>query len=316
LSLKIPHAPVAKPEKSMKKLGFIGGGNMAEALIRGLLAGRVLVPSDLVASDIDRNRRQRLKRIFKIDVTSDNSEVVCDARALLIAVKPQNIDEVLAGLKAGAELLAGSQGSNKTAGPPRRGKAKPQKRRAGPVALEERLFISIAAGITIARLSAALGARARIIRVMPNAPAMVGEGMAAIVRGTAATRADETFALKIFNAVGDAVALKDETMLDAVTALSGSGPAYVYLFAKAMADAAMTEGLPTDLALRMALKTIRGAESNMRQSKLDANELIRVVASPGGTTEAALHKFAESGFSDIVAGAVHAAAERSRELGR
>ncbi len=299
----------------MKKLGFIGGGNMAEALIRGLLAGRVLASSDLIASDIDRNRRQRLKRIFKIDVTGDNSEVVRDASALLIAVKPQNIDEVLTELKAGAEL-ADSQGSTKTAGQLRRGKTTPQKRTVGPVALQERLFISIAAGITIARLNVALGAGARIIRVMPNAPAMVGEGMAAIVRGAAATRADEAFALKIFTAVGDAVALKDETMLDAVTALSGSGPAYVYLFAKAMAEAAVTEGLPADLALRMALKTIRGAESNMRQSKLDANELIRVVASPGGTTEAALHKFAESGFSDIVAGAVHAAAERSRELGR
>jgi len=298
----------------MKKLGFIGGGNMAEALIRGLLAGRVLAPSDLIASDIDRSRRQRLKRIFKIDVTDTNSEVVRDARALLIAVKPQNIDEVLAQLKA--DELAGVQRPTAATERPGRGAVRAQKQRSGSLALQERLFISIAAGITIERLSGTLGARARIIRVMPNAPAMVGEGMAAIVRGAAATRADEAFALKIFNAVGDAVALKDETMLDAVTALSGSGPAYVYLFAKAMADAGIAEGLPADLALRMALKTIRGAESNMRQSKLDAGELIRVVASPGGTTEAALHKFAESGFSDIVAGALHAAAERSRELGR
>jgi pyrroline-5-carboxylate reductase len=298
----------------MKKLGFIGGGNMAEALIRGLLAGRVFSPSDLIASDIDRSRRQRLKRIFKIDVTDTNFEVVRDARALLIAVKPQNIDEVLAQLKA-AEL-EDPQRSTAPTGRPGRGAVRAQKQNSGSVALQERLFISIAAGITIARLSDALGGRARIIRVMPNAPAMVGEGMAAIVRGAAATRADETLALKIFNAVGDAVALKDETMLDAVTALSGSGPAYVYLFVKAMADAGIAEGLPADLALRMALKTIRGAESNMRQSKLDAGELIRVVASPGGTTEAALHKFAEAGFSDIVAGAMHAAAERSRELGR
>jgi len=298
----------------MKKLGFMGGGNMAEALIRGLLAGRVFAAADLIASDIDRGRRQRLKRIFKIDVTDTNTDVVSEARALLIAVKPQNIDEVLAQVKAGAEP-AGSQRLTGTAHPGR-GEVRLQKRTSGSVALQQRLFISIAAGITIARLSGALGDRARIIRVMPNAPAMVGEGMAAIVRGAAATRADETFALKIFNAVGDAVALKDETMLDAVTALSGSGPAYVYLFAKAMADAGVAEGLPADLALRMALKTIRGAESNMRQSKLDAGELIRVVASPGGTTEAALHKFGESGFSDIVAEALHAAAERSRELGR
>jgi pyrroline-5-carboxylate reductase len=298
----------------MKKLGFIGGGNMAEALIRGLLGRRLFAPADLIASDIDRSRRQRLKRIFKIDVTDSNSDVVRDARALLIAVKPQNLDEVLAQLKAGAEL-PGSQHLPARTRRPGRSTGKWNKRTSRPV-LTDRLFISIAAGIPIARLRAGLGADIRIIRVMPNAPAMIGEGMAALVRGTAATRADETFALKIFNAVGDAVALKDERMLDAVTALSGSGPAYVYLFTKAMTDAGVAEGLPADLALRMALKTIRGAESNMRQSKLDAAELIRVVASPGGTTEAALHKFAESGFSDIVADALHAAAERSRELGR
>jgi pyrroline-5-carboxylate reductase len=297
----------------MKKLGFIGGGNMAEALIRGLLTKRVFAATDLIASDIDRGRRQRLKRTFKIEVTDSNSEVLREARALLIAVKPQNIDEVMAQLKADAELSGSQQ-------PTRRGRAgreevKPQKQSAS-MTLQQRLFISIAAGITIARLSEAIGARVRIIRVMPNAPAMVGEGMAAIVRGAVATRADEVFALRIFNAVGDAVTLKDETMLDAVTALSGSGPAYVYLFAKAMAEAGVAEGLPADLALRMALKTIRGAESNMRQSKLDAGELIRVVASPGGTTEAALREFVESGFSDIVADALHAAAERSRELGR
>ena len=297
----------------MKKLGFIGGGNMAEALIRGLLARRVFTPSDLIASDIDRIRRQRLKRIFKIEVCDSNAEVMRVARAMLIAVKPQDIDDVLLELKSAAGPSA-SQSALRT------GRARQvesaQRSQSTSALTQQRLFISIAAGVTIARLSNSLGARTRIIRVMPNAPAMVGEGMAAIVRGAAATRADEVFALKIFNAVGDAVSLKDEKLLDAVTALSGSGPAYVYLFAKAMADAGVAEGLSPELAVRMALKTIRGAESNMRQSKLDAGELIRVVASPGGTTEAALHKFVESGFSDIVADALHAAAERSRELGR
>jgi pyrroline-5-carboxylate reductase len=161
-----------------------------------------------------------------------------------------------------------------------------------------------------------LGARARIVRVMPNAPAMAGEGMTALVRSRGASAADEAFALRIFRAVGDAIALKDEKLLDAVTALSGSGPAYVYLFAKAMADAAINEGIPRALATRMALQTLRGAERVMRASKSDVAELIRVVASPGGTTEAALRRFAESGFSDIVARAIHAAADRSRALGR
>ena len=145
---------------------------------------------------------------------------------------------------------------------------------------------------------------------------LFGQGMAALVRAGGAAKADEAFALRIFRSVGDAVALTDEGLLDAVTALSGSGPAYVYLFVKAMSDAGVAEGLPAELALRMALKTIRGAEENMRQSPLDAAELIRIVASPGGTTEAALRKFAEAGFSDSVAAALHAAAARSRELGR
>src|ERR1700746_3302386 len=123
----------------MKKLGFIGGGNMAEALIRGLLAGRVLAPSDLIASDVDRSRRPRLKRIFKIDVTDTNSEVVRDARALLIAVKPQNIDEVLAQLKA--DELASVQRSTAATGRSDRGAVRVQRPKSGSVALQERLFI-------------------------------------------------------------------------------------------------------------------------------------------------------------------------------
>jgi pyrroline-5-carboxylate reductase len=307
----------------MKKLGFIGGGNMGEALMRGLIDKGVFAAPELIASDIDSSRRQRLKRLFKLDVTGSNADVMRTARAILIAVKPQQIDEVL------TELNAAST-------PPEPARDGGHPRAAKPVALNQRLFISIAAGIPIARIESGLssseahplpahakparGARVfdspRVIRVMPNAPAMVGEGMAAVVRGSNATRADEAFALKLFRAVGDAIPLKDETMLDAVTALSGSGPAYVYLFVKAMADAGVAEGLPAELAVRMALKTIRGAESNARQSKLGLDELIRIVASPGGTTEAALHKFATSGFSAIVADAMHAAAQRSRELGR
>jgi pyrroline-5-carboxylate reductase len=287
----------------MKKLGFIGGGNMAEALMRGLLEKKIFAPADLIASDVVSSRRQQLKRKLKIECTAQNLEVLRSARAVLLAVKPQNIDEVLGELASAMDAAEPSANGSS---------AKVTR----PVKLKDRLFISIAAGIPIARLADGLGAGARVIRVMPNAPAMVGQGMAALVRGRAASKADETFALRIFRAVGDALALADEELLDAVTALSGSGPAYVYLFVKAMADAAVTEGLPLELATRMALKTLRGAEENMRQSPLGAADLIRIVASPGGTTEAALRKFAEAGFSDIVAAALHAAAARSRELGR
>ena len=276
----------------MKKLGFIGAGNMAEALARGLVENKVFKASELIASDVNAARRRKFKSALKIEVTTDNLKVLNSSRAVLFAVKPQTIDAVLTELARAADVAA---------------------RSGGPGA---KLFVSIAAGVTLGRLEGALGGRAHVIRVMPNAPAMVGQGMAALVRGRNATRADEAFALKIFRAVGDAVALKDESLLDAVTALSGSGPAYVYLFAKSLADAAIAQGLPADLALRMALKTIRGAEENMRRSPMAAAELIRIVASPGGTTEAALKQLGADGFSDIVARAIHAAAERSRELGR
>lgn len=277
-----------------KKLGFIGAGNMAEALARGLVENQVFKASELIASDVDATRRRKFKVALKIEVTTDNLKVLNSSRAILFAVKPQTIDAVLTELaRAGHENGAARKGG-----------------------LGAKLFVSIAAGVTLNRLEGALGGRARVIRVMPNAPAMVGQGMAALVRGRNATRVDEAFALKIFRAVGDAVALKDETLLDTVTALSGSGPAYVYLFAKALADAAVALGLPPELALRMALKTIRGAEENMRRSPMTAAELIRIVASPGGTTEAALKQLGSDGFSDIVARAIHAAAERSRQLGR
>jgi pyrroline-5-carboxylate reductase len=286
----------------MKKLGFIGGGNMAEALMRGLIAEEVFKPVDLIASDVDPARRNAIKRKLKVETTADNRAVVREARAILLAVKPQQIYEVLSDLAS--VFTSPSDAKDGRVKTPR------------PVLLKDRLFISIAAGITLSRFTTALGARSRVVRVMPNAPAMVGQGMAALVRAPGATSADLNFALKLFRAVGDAVALEEEDLLDAVTALSGSGPAYVYLFVKALTDAGVAEGLDAELAVRMALKTLRGAEENMRRSTMDAAELIRVVASPGGTTEAALRKFAEFGFSDIVGQALHAAAQRSRELGR
>ena len=272
----------------MKKLGFIGAGNMGQALAKGLVDGKVFKTAELIASDVDAARRRKFGRATKIAAVRDNLEVVREAPAIVLAVKPQTIDEVLS--EIGNQLVREGSGARK-------------------------LFISIAAGVPIARIQSHLGAKCRIIRVMPNAPAMVGEGMAALVRGAAATGADEAFALRLFRAVGRAVALGDESLLDAVTALSGSGPAYVYLFVKAMADAGVEQGLPAKLAHEMALQTLCGAAAQMRQSKMAVEELITVVASPGGTTEAALRSFAALGFPGVVAAAIKAAADRSRELG-
>jgi pyrroline-5-carboxylate reductase len=284
----------------MKKLGFIGGGNMASALVHGLLTHKVFKPSEIIVADIVAAQRRKLARLYKVAVTASNLDVLHEAPCVVLAVKPQQIDEVLAEIASNAGSNMGDRRATSTRA----------------AARSSRLYISIAAGITIERITAALGKNARVIRVMPNAPAMVGLGMAALAASRATSRADVALALKIFGAVGDAVIVKDEAMLDAVTALSGSGPAYVYLFAKSLADAAVNEGIPPALALRMALQTIRGAEQVMRTSNVEAAELIRVVKSPGGTTEAALNRFAEAGFSDIVASALQAAAARSRELGR
>ena len=143
----------------MKKLGFIGGGNMAEALVRGLVARKIFKPAELIVSDVDSPRRRKIKTALKVAVTNDNLEVIRESRAILLAVKPQQIDEVLTGVKSAEKIR-----------------------------LHEKLFISIAAGITLARLTGALGAKARVIRVMPNAPAMVGRGMAALVRSKGASK--------------------------------------------------------------------------------------------------------------------------------
>jgi pyrroline-5-carboxylate reductase len=287
----------------MKKLGFIGGGNMAGALVHGLIAHKVFKPAEIIVADIVAAQRRKLTRLYKITVTASNLNVLHGAPSIILAVKPQHIDEVLTEIAANAASIADVRRANSKRAAARSPRVSP-------------LFISIAAGVTIDRITAALGNDTRVIRVMPNAPAMVGLGMAALAASRAASKADVALALKIFGSVGDAVIVKDEAMLDAVTALSGSGPAFVYLFAKSLADAAVNEGIPPTLALRMALQTIRGAEQVMRTSKLEAAELIRVVKAPGGTTEAALNRFAEAGFSDIVATALHAAAARSRELGR
>ncbi|HYL59374.1 MAG TPA: NAD(P)-binding domain-containing protein, partial [Candidatus Acidoferrales bacterium] len=155
----------------MKKIGFIGGGNMAEALAHGLIAGRVFKPTEIIVSDVVPERRRKLARTLKVKTTADNAEVVREAAAVVLAVKPQMIDAVMAELAAALANLA--------KGPP----------------VKSKLFISIAAGVTIERLSRGLGARARVIRVMPNAPAMVGHGMTALVRARTATPADERFAL-------------------------------------------------------------------------------------------------------------------------
>lgn len=265
-------------------VGFIGGGNMATALIRGIVDAGLHRPAQLVASDIDASKRRALQRRLGVVATADNAELVRRVPVVILAVKPQIVDAVLAEMR--------------------------------PEVTPRHLFISILAGVPTRRLEAGLGAGARVVRVMPNTPALLGLGMSVLVRGSAARAADERLALKLMRAVGKARAVTDEALLDAVTGLSGSGPAYVYLFAEALIAGGVAAGLPPSLAEELALQTITGAAAMLQQTGESPQRLREMVTSPGGTTLAGLGELARRDFTAAVAAAVATATRRSVELGR
>ncbi len=274
-----PKAATARPA-----IGFVGGGNMATALIKGLLAAGLYRPEQMVASDIDAPKLATLRRRFKVRTTADNAALVRDAKVVFIAVKPQIIDIVLAQMQ--------------------------------PAVTPRQLFVSIAAGVTTARLQAGLGGDARVLRVMPNTPALLGQGMSVLVRGRHATAADERLGLRLLRAVGAAVAAHDEHWLDAVTGLSGSGPAYIYLFAEGLIAGGVAAGLPAALATQLALQTMSGAAAMLQETGETPAALRAMVTSPGGTTLAGLNELERRGFKAAVEAAVVAATRRSTELGR
>lgn len=263
-------------------VGFLGGGNMATALIRGFAAAGLYRPEEICASDVDPAKRRALKRL-RVAPTEDNSALVRHCRVVVLAVKPQIIDAVLAEIR--------------------------------PAVTKKHLFISIAAGVPTWRLENGLGPGARVVRVMPNTPSLLGQGMAVVVRGAHATAADERLSIKLLRAVGQCQAVADERLLDAVTGLSGSGPAYVYLFAEALIAGGVAAGLDPGLAKVLALQTITGAAAMLQQSGETPQRLREMVTSPGGTTVAGLTEMNRRGFVDAVSAGVVSAAERSAELG-
>jgi len=279
-------ASVAQQSKEVRKpaLGFVGAGNMATALIKGFLATGLYHPDQILASDVDKGKLEALRRRYAIRTTSDNAELLRKVKTVVIAVKPQIIDTVL------AELC--------------------------PAATSRPLFVSIAAGVTTARLEAALGGQVRVLRVMPNTPSLLGKGMSVVARGRFATDADERLGLKLLRTVGDAVPVHDERTMDAVTGLSGSGPAYVYLFAEGLIAGGIASGLPGPLATRLAYQTLTGSAAMLQQTGQTPGALRAMVTSPGGTTAAGLAELERRGFKEAIAAAVAAATRRSQELGR
>jgi len=268
----------------MKKLGFLGAGNMAGALIKGLLAAKLYRPQDMLASDVLPAQLRKIKRAYKVDGLNDNRVVVRQAQTIVLAVKPQIIDQVLAEIQ--------------------------------PEVTRDKLFISIAAGVPLRRLEAGLGGSARVVRVMPNTPALLGKGIAVVVRGHKAKPQDEKLTLALFRGVGDALAVKEEALLDPVTGLSGSGPAYVYLFAEALITGGVQAGLAPPVAARLTFQTLAGAVAMLQETGKSPKALRDMVTSPGGTTLAGLSRLEEGNFAATVAAAVSAATRRAQELGQ
>ena len=265
-------------------VAFLGAGNMATALVRGFAAAKLFKPAQMIATDSESAKRRAATRRLKIDATADNAEAVRQAKIVVLAVKPQVIDAVLDGVRA--QVTA------------------------------KHLFVSIAAGVTTARLEQHLGAAARVVRVMSNTPALLGRGMSVVVRGARATAADERLALRLFRSVGEAVAAKEESALDAVTGLSGSGPAYVYLFAEALIHAGAAVGLTPAMSRQLALQTVLGAAHMLTETGETPEALRAAVTSPNGTTYAGLTEMQRRQFVETVVAGVEAATQRSRELGR
>ncbi|EKD42663.1 MAG: hypothetical protein ACD_73C00068G0001, partial [uncultured bacterium] len=252
----------------MTQLAFIGTGNMAEALIRGILAKKIFLPKNILGCDVSLDRLTFIKKKYGIQITTKTQLALKNSDIIILSVKPQQMDALLTQFKSDFQ--------------------------------DKHLIITIAAGLPLKFYQKRLGGKKKIIRVMPNTPAMVNLGASGYSANKNIKKADKILAEKILNAVGMSLAVKNERQIDAITALSGSGPAYVYLFAQAMIQAGIQLGLNKQACKDLVLQTILGATTLLKQSGEDPQSLIQKVASKGGTTEAAIYSFKENRFEEIV----------------
>ena len=264
-------------------IGFLGAGKMATALAKGFLRSGLITPDRLAASDAIPAAAAAFAAETGAAVSGANRDVLQRARVIVLAVKPGQVAGVLAEL---------------------RGDFTP-----------DHLLVSIAAGITLGRLEGALAPGARVIRVMPNTPALVGESASAFATGHAVRPGDAELAQQLLSAVGLAYQVK-EGLLDAVTGLSGSGPAYVYMMIEALSDGGVAAGLPRDIATRLAAQTVLGSARMVLETGMHPGALKDMVTSPGGTTIEAVHELEKAGMRAAFIGAVRVAAEKARQLGQ
>ncbi|MGH7273910.1 MAG: pyrroline-5-carboxylate reductase [Nitrospiria bacterium] len=269
--------------KSIKSLGVIGAGKMGSALIRGLLEAGVLTPGQLIASDSAEPALDQLKRETGVKTAGRNAELAKQSEIIVIAVKPDVLRSVLQEIRA----FVG----------------------------KDHLVISIAAGISLRVIEEALNPGCRVVRVMPNTPCLVRATAAAFSLGENATAEDAEQVKAIFGTVGLAIEM-DEKHLDAVTGLSASGPAYVFLMIEALSDGGVKMGLPRPVALQLSAQTVFGAAKMVLEMKKHPGELKDLVTSPGGTTMAGLHALEGRAFRAALIEAVEAATRRAKELGK
>jgi pyrroline-5-carboxylate reductase len=265
------------------KIGFLGAGKMATALARGFVHAGLVKPADLAAADPFPAAREQFAAETGAKTMAINLEVAREAKLLIVATKPDQVTAVLGDI-------------------------------AGAIT-PDHLLISIAAGVTLSKLEGALPPGTRVVRVMPNTPALLGAGAAAFALGHSATAADGEMAQKLLSSVGMALPVK-ESLLDAVTGLSGSGPAYVYQFIEALSDGGVAAGLPRETATQLAAQTVLGSAKMVLETGRHPGVLKDEVTSPGGTTIEGVHELEKGGFRAAVMGAVRAAADKSRKLGQ
>ncbi|MDA8389030.1 MAG: pyrroline-5-carboxylate reductase [Nitrospiraceae bacterium] len=285
--------PASKPGKDLKKMtGFIGGGNMAEALIKGIRAGGGAPragSTDIIVSEPTEQRRRYLEQTYGVHTTESNREAASRADVVVIAVKPQVIDQVL------RDIADGMPGESEKSGE------------------GGKLIVSIAAGIRLSYLTERLGTK-NVVRAMPNTPALAGEGMTVLALCECIPDAGFSRVKDIFMSVGKVIVMPEKYM-DAVTALSGSGPAFYALFIEAVAEGAAKAGLPEDVSLELALQTALGTV-RMLEEGIGTLKLRQMVTSPGGTTEAGLKVLEERGFKGVLYDTIEAAVRRAGELGK
>jgi pyrroline-5-carboxylate reductase len=264
-----------------KKIAIIGGGKMGSIIAQGIFEQKLFSKQDITVTDIDNTRLAFIRSKLRFKVSNDNKKTAKNADIIILAVKPQNM---AATLKEFAFAIDSSK-----------------------------IVISIAAGIPTSFIEAALPKKARVLRVMPNTPALVGEGAASVAKGLCATRSDVKLTRAILDAVGTSFEV-EEKLMDAVTGLSGSGPAYFFLIIEALIEAGTKLGLPRELAANLSAQTMLGAARLCLQSDKEPAQLREMVTSPGGTTAAGLKILEEGNIRDIFICAVEAATARSKEL--